>query len=46
MIASFLFAAGAALTLIALWLVAWLFGDLFAGPARTTVHVRSDHRPR
>ena len=46
MIAPFLIAAATAPALIALWLAAWLFGDLFAGPARATVHVRSDHRPR
>jgi len=46
MIAPLLFAAAAVPALIGLWLVAWLFGDLFAGAARTTVTVRSDHRPR
>jgi hypothetical protein len=46
MIAPLLIAAAAVPALIALWLVAWLFGDLFAGPASATVRVRSDNRPR
>ena len=46
MIALLLFAAAAVPVLIGLWLVAWLFGDLFAGPARTTVRVRSGNRRR
>ncbi len=46
MIAPLLIAAAAVPVLVALWLVAWLFGDLFAGSARATVRVRSDHRPR
>jgi hypothetical protein len=46
MIAPFVIAAAAVPALIALWLVAWLFGDLFTGPARTSVRVRSDQRSR
>ena len=46
MIVPFVFAAAAAPALIALWLVAWLVGDLFAGPASATVRVRTDPRPR
>lgn len=46
MIAPFLIAALAVPVLIAFWLVAWLWADVFAGPYPATVRERSDIRPR
>jgi len=46
MIAPFIIAAAAAPVIIALWLVTWLFGDLFAGLGTATVPVPSGGRPR
>lgn len=43
MIAPALFAFVAAPVLLALWVAAWLVGDLFAGPLPATVRVRSRH---
>jgi hypothetical protein len=46
MMAPFLIAAAATPTLLALWVMAWLVGDLLAGRAAVPVRVRTDHTLR
>jgi hypothetical protein len=47
MMAPVLIALAAAPILVALWVVAWLVGDLFAAPVSAPVRVRfRDHRGR
>jgi hypothetical protein len=46
MIAPLLVVAIAIPFLLALWVTAWLVGDLFAGPAIVPVRVRSDRNGR
>jgi hypothetical protein len=41
MIATVLVALAVAPILAGLWVLAWLLGDLFAGPVRTPVRIRS-----
>ncbi len=41
MMAPVLIALVGAPILVALWVVAWLVGDLFAGPVRAHVRIRS-----
>ncbi len=41
MIAALLIATAAAPILLAIWVLAWLVGDLFAGPVRAPVRIRS-----
>jgi len=42
MIATVLLALAAAPIFAALWVVAWLVGDLFAGPVRAPIRIRED----
>ena len=46
MSAPFLIGAAAAAMLFAFWLLAWLVGDLLAGPVPAAVRARQDPRRR